>query len=181
MIGVYSPPQPKKNYDEMTQEEVAEQGAMQMVQFMQSCPGKTAFSGIAGFGLGGVFGLFMSSMAYDVPVGTAAVSHISDLPFKQQMKLQFTDMAKRTYSSAKNFGYIGLVYSGVECTIESVRAKHDIYNNLAAGCVTGAGLAIKAGPQAALIGCGGFAAFGLAIDLYMNSEGSRPPINDYDE
>ncbi|RKP32131.1 mitochondrial import inner membrane translocase, subunit Tim17/22, partial [Metschnikowia bicuspidata] len=119
-----------------------------------------------GFLLGGFFGLFMASMAYDVPVGNAA-SHISELPFKQQMRLQFSDMGRRSLSSAKNFGYIGLIYSGVECSIESFRAKHDIYNDVAAGCITGAGLSIKAGPQAAALGCAGFAVFSTAIDLYM--------------
>lgn len=166
---------------EMTQEEVAEQSAQQMIGFMQSCPGKTTMAGVSGFALGGFFGLFMASMAYDVPVGGNAASHISELPFKQQMKLQFSDMGRRAYSSAKNFGYIGMVYSGVECSIESLRAKHDIYNGVSAGCITGAGLSFKAGPQAAAVGCAGFAAFSMAIDLYMNSEAAAPPANDYDD
>lgn len=182
MFGVYTGPQPpKKAIGEMTQEEQADEGAKQMINFMQSCPGKTTMAGVSGFGLGGFFGLFMASMAYDVPVGTDSVKHISDLPFKQQMKLQFSDMGRRAWSSAKNFGYIGLVYSGVECSIESLRAKHDLYNGVSAGCITGAGLSIKAGPQAALIGCAGFAAFSVAIDMYLSSDSATPPKNDYDE
>ncbi|CAH2351716.1 mitochondrial import inner membrane translocase subunit Tim22p [[Candida] railenensis] len=181
MIGTYSPSGPSKALSEMTQEEQAEEGAKKFVEFMQSCPGKTAMAGGSGFFLGGFFGLFMASMAYDVPVGNNAAAHISELPFKQQMKLQFSDMAKRSYSSAKNFGYIGMVYSGVECCVESLRAKHDIYNGVSAGCITGAGLSIKAGPQAALVGCAGFAAFSTAIDLYLRSESAPPPKNDYDE
>ncbi|KAK6198664.1 Tim17/Tim22/Tim23/Pmp24 family-domain-containing protein [Scheffersomyces amazonensis] len=183
MFGVYTGPGGvgNKPMGEMTQEEQAELGARKMVEFMQSCPGKTVISGVTGFGLGAFFGLFMASMAYDVPVGNNAVSHISQLPFKQQMKLQFTDMYRRSVSSAKNFGYIGMVYSGVECCIESLRAKHDIYNGLSAGCITGAGLSIKAGPQAAAIGCLGFAAFSAAIDVYLESESRAPPANDYDE
>lgn len=180
MFGVYEPPQPQKSPQEMTQEEIADHGAKQMIGFMQSCPGKTTMAAVTGFALGGFFGLFMASMSYD-SVGTATVSKISELPLKQQMKIQFSDMGKRTYASAKNFGYIGMVYSGVECTIESLRAKHDIYNGVSAGCITGAGLAIQAGPQAAAIGCAGFAAFSVAIDLYMNSESAKPPINDYDD
>jgi len=31
---------------------------------MESCPGKTAVSGVMGFCLGGVFGMFMSSVGY---------------------------------------------------------------------------------------------------------------------
>lgn len=174
--GVYTgPAPPKKSIQEMTQQEQAEEGARQMISFMQSCPGKTIMSAVSGFGLGAFFGLFMASMAYDAPIGTASVKGISELPFKQQMKLQFTDMAKRSYSSAKNFGYIGMVYLGVECTVESLRAKHDIYNGVSAGCITGAGLAIKAGPHAAFMGCAGFAAFSLAIDMYLNSDSAPPP------
>lgn len=54
---------PKKSINEMTQEEQAEEGARQMVEFMTSCPGKSAISGVTGFGLGGVFGLFMASVS----------------------------------------------------------------------------------------------------------------------
>ncbi|CUM65768.1 uncharacterized protein PRCAT00003416001 [Priceomyces carsonii] len=182
MFGTFSGGQgPQKPLSQMTQEEQAEAGAKKMIEFMQSCPGKTAMAGGSGFFLGGFFGLFMASMAYDVPVGTSGVTSISQLPLKEQMKLQFSDMGKRSWSSAKNFGYIGFVFSGVECSIESLRAKHDIYNGMTAGCITGAGLSIKAGPQAALLGCAGFAAFSTAIDLYLRSEGAAPPKNDYDE
>ena len=181
MFGVYQPQGEKKPFHQMTPEEQGEEGARQMMDLIQSCPGKTTMAGVSGFFLGGFFGLFMASMAYDVPVGTTAVNSIRDLPFKQQMKIQFSDMGRRTYSSAKNFGYLGLIYSGVECSIESLRAKHDIYNGVSAGCVTGAALAVKSGPQAAAFGCAGFAAFSTAIELYFSGDSVRPPKNDYDE
>jgi import inner membrane translocase subunit TIM22 len=38
---------------------------------------------------------------------------------------------------------------------------------VASGCITGAALQAKQGPQAAMIGCGGFAAFSLVIDSVM--------------
>ncbi|EDO17974.1 hypothetical protein Kpol_1054p21 [Vanderwaltozyma polyspora DSM 70294] len=193
-----SPPPPDKSFSEMTPDEQGEKGAKMMMDFMTSCPGKFVISGVTGFALGGVFGLFMASMAYDTPLHTPTpggpvtipglkgplppnVQSIADLPFKQQMKLQFADMGKRSYSSAKNFGFMGMIYSGTECVVESVRAKNDIYNGVLAGCITGGGLAFKSGPQAALIGCAGFAAFSTAIDLYMRSEDGRPPKNDFDE
>lgn len=168
-------------YSEMSAEEQAEAGAKLMIEFMQSCPGKTVMSGVSGFLLGGFFGLFMASMAYDVPVGTNNVAHISDLPLKQQMKLQFSDMGRRSWSSAKNFGFIGAVFAGVECCIETLRAKNDLYNGLLAGCITGGGLALSSGPQLLLVGCAGFAAFSTLIDLYMRSDQARPPKNDYDD
>ena len=81
--GVYTgPAPPKKSIQEMTQQEQAEEGARQMISFMQSCPGKTIMSAVSGFGLGAFFGLFMASMAYDAPIGTASVKGISELPFK---------------------------------------------------------------------------------------------------
>jgi import inner membrane translocase subunit TIM22 len=37
-----------------------------------------------------------------------------------------------------------------------------------AGCLTGGGLAIKSGPQAALFGCGAFAAFSTAGKFFFS-------------
>lgn len=62
-------------------------------------------------------------MAYDAPMSQGSLP-FSDLPFKQQMKLQFSDMGRRAYSSAKNFGFIGAVFTGTECSIESVSRPH---------------------------------------------------------
>ncbi|GMM58904.1 hypothetical protein DAKH74_055210 [Maudiozyma humilis] len=179
-------PDSSKSWRELTPAEQSERGATMMINFMTSCPGKTAISGVTGFSLGGVFGLFMASMAYDTPLhsplsAASGVAKIAEVPFTQQIKLQFADMGKRSYSSAKNFGYMGLIYAGTECVVESVRAKSDIYNGLWAGCLTGGGLAYKNGPQAALMGCAGFAAFSLAIDTYMNSENGKPGANDFNE
>ncbi|KAL2821812.1 Tim17/Tim22/Tim23/Pmp24 family-domain-containing protein [Aspergillus cavernicola] len=133
---------------------------------MESCPAKTALSGVMGFGLGGVFGLFMASMSYDstfTPQGKA----IADLPWRDQVRRGFKDMGSRSWSSAKNFGVVGALYSGTECCIEGLRAKNDLTNSVAAGCITGGILGAQAGPQAAAAGCVGFAAFSAAIDAYM--------------
>ncbi|KAK0651816.1 Tim17/Tim22/Tim23/Pmp24 family-domain-containing protein [Cercophora newfieldiana] len=138
---------------------------------MESCYAKTAMSGVAGFGLGGLFGIFMASMAYDTPYHTAGAgtgaTPISSLPWKQQVKVGFKDMGARSYSTAKNFGMVGALFSGIECGIEGLRAKNDMGNGVAAGCLTGAILARNGGPQAAAVGCAGFAAFSAAIDAWM--------------
>lgn len=170
----------KKPFSEMTTEEQAEAGAAAMVNFMQSCPGKTIIAGVMGFGLGGAFGFFMSSMSFDTAFGTTEVQKIAHLPFRQQMKLQFSDMGKRSWSSAKSFGKIGAIYSGVECCIESLRAKSDMYNSIAAGALTGAGLAVKSGPKGAAMGAAGFALFSVAIEAYMRSDDRLPPSTDED-
>lgn len=86
---------------------------------------------------------------------------------REQIRRSFKDMGVRSYSSAKGFAVVGAVYSGTECSIEGLRAKSDLTNSVAAGCITGGVLARNAGPQAVLLGCGGFAAFSAAIDAYM--------------
>ncbi|KPI35388.1 Mitochondrial import inner membrane translocase subunit tim22 [Cyphellophora attinorum] len=121
-----------------------------MQQGMESCVVKSIMAGGMGFALGGAFGLFMA-------------------PFK----IGFKDMGKRSYSSAKNFMILGAAFSGTECAIEGLRAKNDMTNGILAGCVVGGGLAYKAGPQAAALGCGGFAAFSAAIEAYMRMPGEE--------
>nr|CAG8495267.1 4031_t:CDS:2 [Entrophospora candida] len=122
---------------------------MQMVQ--ESCLFKVALSGVAGFGLGGLFGTFMSSFE----MSSSVDSSIYDKPMKQQLKATAKDMLNKSYSMAKNFALVGAIYSGTECVIEGYRAKNDLYNSTAAGCITGGILAAKAGPQAVLFGCAG--------------------------
>lgn len=80
-------------------------------------------------------------------------------------------MGSRSYLSAKNFALIGAIYSGTECCIEGFRAKSDLQSSVAAGYITEGALAYKAGPQAAALGCAGFAAFSAAIDYYMRMPG----------
>ncbi|KAI1814770.1 Tim17/Tim22/Tim23/Pmp24 family-domain-containing protein [Poronia punctata] len=145
-----------------------------MTAIMESCFGKSAISGVMGFGMGGLFGMFMASMAYDTPYhtpgtagGPSTAKPIGELPWKQQLKVGFKDMGSRSYSTAKNFGKVGLLFSGIECGIEGFRAKNDLANGVAAGCLTGGLLARNGGPTAVAGGCAAFAAFSAAIDTYM--------------
>jgi import inner membrane translocase subunit TIM22 len=105
-------------------------------------------------------------MGQTLPGGPAAAA-ITDLPMRQQLKLGLKDMGRQSFSSAKNFGMIGAIFTGTECCIEGFRAKNDIWNGVWGGCLTGGALAWKAGPQAVAVGCLGFGAFSAAIDLYM--------------
>jgi len=184
-----------------------EQQTIKMMQgAMESCVAKTAMSGVAGkkggsacsristdmcllgFGMGAAFGLFMSSFEY---AGPTMNEEMVKQTTKQQIKHAFKDMGTRSLSMAKNFGMVGMIYSGSECCIESVslqesraiivmvllmlqsiqyRAKNDLTNSVAAGAFTGGLLAAKAGPQAMALGAGGFALFSLAIDWYMRRD-----------
>jgi len=42
---------------------------------MESCPAKTAISGVMGFGLGGMFGMFMSSVRLTFALLTQLKAH----------------------------------------------------------------------------------------------------------
>ncbi|KAK9486937.1 Tim17/Tim22/Tim23/Pmp24 family-domain-containing protein [Lipomyces starkeyi] len=168
------PPRPP-----MTEEEIMMRQMQYGENFWKSCPMKSVMAGVAGFVLGGAFSLLMGSMAYDVPVGLGG-RPLSDLPLKEQMRAQFKDLGGKMWGSAKSFGKIGGIFAGVECSIEALRAKNDIWNGIAAGCLTGGALAIKSGPQAALSGCAAFAAFSGAVDLYMRREDCPPPDTDED-
>lgn len=155
---------PGQNAQGMSEQEQAMVKAMQAG--MESCATKLVMSGVAGAGMGAIFGLFMSSMRYDTPL-TPQGQEIAKLPMRQQLRAGFKEMGRASYSSGKNFGLIGAVFSGTECAIEGLRAKNDLMNGVAAGCITGGALAMKAGPQATAVGCAGFAAFSAAIDYYM--------------
>jgi import inner membrane translocase subunit TIM22 len=111
------------------------------------------------------------------PAGGAAAVPLTDLPMRQQLKAGLRDMYQSSKSSGKNFAKVGAIFSGTECAIEGLRAKNDLYNGVAGGCLTGGILARNAGPQAVVVGCAGFAVFSAAIDAYMRmpeDERSRP-------
>ena len=77
--------------------------------FFESCPFKSFMSCVMGYGLGAAIGLFSSS------VGPTATN------VEQQTARQvFQDMKSTTLSYAKNFAVIGMIFSAVECSIETV-------------------------------------------------------------
>lgn len=67
---------------------------------------------VLGYGLGAAIGLFSSSVNPNIATpGTE----------KQQTAREvFREMRSTTHGYAKNFALIGMVFSAVECTIESV-------------------------------------------------------------
>ena len=130
-------------------------------------------------------------MSYDTPLSPQG-QKLAGLSTREQLRHGLKDMGSRSFGSAKNFALVGAIFSGTECCIEGVggsqalgkspgiwndcdatdlrtqfRAKNDLANGIAAGCITGGALGARAGPQAAAVGCAGFAAFSAAIDYYM--------------
>jgi len=105
-------------------------------------------------------------MSYDTPM-TPQGQAMASLSTREQLRRGFKDMGVRSYSSARNFGMVGAIFAGTECCIEGLRARNDVTNGVLSGCITGGVLAAKAGPQAAAVGCAGFAAFSTAIEFYL--------------
>lgn len=86
-------------------------------------------------------------------------------PMLQAFKEGLVQMKERSVSSARNFAIMGGLYTTIECSMETVRGKKDIYNAVGAGFGTGAILAARAGPAATVLGGAGFAAFSIVIEM----------------
>lgn len=88
----------------------------------------------------------------------------------QSTKEFFIQTGRSMYSSGRGFGKVGALYSGIECCLESYRAKNDIVNPVLGGFMAGGILARKTGPATALSSAMAFAAFSGAIDLFLRRE-----------
>ncbi|XP_053953064.1 mitochondrial import inner membrane translocase subunit Tim22 [Anastrepha obliqua] len=127
---------------------------------VESCAFKSITACVMGYGLGAAIGLFSASVN---PSLTDPLLHEK----KQSAREILRDMRKTTHGYAKNFAMIGMVFSGVECTIESCRGVTDWRNGTYAGAVTGGLIGLRAGLKAGIVGAAGFAAFSTVIDYYM--------------
>ncbi|KAI5635672.1 tim17/Tim22/Tim23/Pmp24 family domain-containing protein [Phthorimaea operculella] len=128
---------------------------------VESCAFKSLTSCVIGYGLGAAVGLFTSSLMPNVTDTTAVQT--------QTAREILRDMKNAMLSYAKNFAMLGLVFSGVECCIETVRGKSDWKNGTYAGGVTGGLIGLRGGLKAGVFGAAGFAAFSTVIDYYMHS------------
>lgn len=102
---------------------------------MEWCPTKCALSGAAGFALGGFFSLLSASLTIDDPLrrSNLAAAQLAaqerGLPpppeptTMQQTKDFFRETGRGMYRSAKGFGKVGALYSGIECCIEGVCSR----------------------------------------------------------
>ncbi|XP_069135554.1 mitochondrial import inner membrane translocase subunit Tim22-like [Argopecten irradians] len=128
-----------------------------ITKFFESCTFKFCASGVMGFALGGVFGLFTASID---PMSTVS----TETP---TTKMVLQEMKARSWSYGKNFAIVGAMFATTECLIESYRGKTELINGTISGGIVGGVLGIRAGLKAGAIGAVGFAAFSTVIDYYM--------------
>ncbi|KAK7691776.1 hypothetical protein QCA50_005179 [Cerrena zonata] len=138
-----------------------------MTMGMESCAAKTVIAGVGGFAIGGFFSLMSASFAYEDPLMRQTLNT------RQKASEIFKEMGRGVWRSGKGFGKVGALFAGIECVIESYRAKNDMVNPVAAGFIAGGVLARNAGPKAVLGGGIAFAAFSAAIDLFLRRESSE--------
>lgn len=133
-----------------------------------SCGGKAAIGVFGGGVMGLLMGVFLGAMSDATPpVQVIGGKDVPQAPMREQVRVTFRATAEKSLYWCRNFAFITGVFGGSECLVEKYRGKHDVWNSVASGCITGAALQAKQGPQAAAMGCGGFAAFSLVIDSFM--------------
>jgi mitochondrial import inner membrane translocase subunit TIM22 len=133
-----------------------------------SCGGKAAIGVFGGGVMGLLMGVFLGALSDStVPVTYIAGKEVPQAPLREQMRSTLRATAAKSMYWCRNFAFITGVFGGSECLVEKYRGKHDVWNSVVSGCLTGAALQAKSGPQAAAVGCGGFAAFSLVIDSLM--------------
>lgn len=71
---------------------------------------------VAGFGIGVIFGVFTASVD---PMSTYSTA--TDAPPSTREYLR--EMKSRSMSYGKNFAVVGMMFAGIECTVESVSVK----------------------------------------------------------
>lgn len=115
-------------------------------------------------------GVFLGAMSdASPPVQVIAGKDVPQAPLKEQMRVTMRATADKSLYWCRNFAFITGVFGGSECLVEKYRGKTDVWNSVLSGCITGAAMQAKSGPQSAAIGCGGFAAFSLVIDSIMGT------------
>lgn len=82
---------------------------------MESCTFKAIFSGVVGFGIGALLGIFSASVGPDLSM-TAE-------PEKFKLSQYLKEMKGKIMSHGKSFAVLGLMFAFTECQIESVRSE----------------------------------------------------------
>ncbi|KAE8896340.1 hypothetical protein PF005_g22350 [Phytophthora fragariae] len=137
----------------------------------ESCAGKFFLSAAMGYVMGNVFGLVLGSYeGITPPVPLPGQRELPKVPWRESMAGSWRVTAGKCRYWGNNFLVISAMFSGLECASEKIRGRHDVGNELVAGCATGAALAAGQGFQAQCLGCAGFAAFSYAINVFTGGK-----------
>uniref|UniRef100_K3WS24 Mitochondrial import inner membrane translocase subunit TIM22 n=1 Tax=Globisporangium ultimum (strain ATCC 200006 / CBS 805.95 / DAOM BR144) TaxID=431595 RepID=K3WS24_GLOUD len=136
---------------------------------LESCAGKFFMSAAMGYAMGNLFGLVLGSYeGITPPVPLPGQRELPKVPWKESMVGAWRVTGGKMRYWGNNFLVISSMFSGLECAAEKARGRHDVGNELVAGCATGAALAAGQGVQAQCLGCVGFAAFSYAIHKFTD-------------
>jgi import inner membrane translocase subunit TIM22 len=135
-----------------------------------SCALRATVGTAGGAGMGLLMGIFMGAMSDTTPpVTMIAGKDVPQAPFREQMRVVLRATGEKSLYWCKSFAFLTGIFGGSECLVEKYRGKSDVWNSVYSGCITGAALQAKSGPQAAAFGCGGFAMFSLIADKIMGN------------
>mmetsp|Transcript_25861 Transcript_25861/g.45105 ORF Transcript_25861/g.45105 Transcript_25861/m.45105 type:complete len:217 (+) Transcript_25861:24-674(+) len=142
------------------------------ISAMSAIPESCVFKSLTGVALGGgmgfVMGLVLGAMGdLGPPVAVLHGREVPAAPAREQLRTAYKATLQKSVGWAKNFAAISAIFQGTECVIEKYRGKHDMLNPILSGCAAGAVLAAAEGPQAAALGCMGFAAFSGVVEMIM--------------
>ena len=99
-------------------------------------------AGVVGGGAGMVLGAVLAPFNSSV----TNLEH-SELPMREQFRRGGREIAAQSRSWGKNLLVIGAVFSCTECFVEKTRGRHDRWNPIFGGCITGGILAASGAPR----------------------------------
>lgn len=138
--------------------------------FGEACITKAALASAVGSVFGAGLGFMIGSYQnMSPPIGLPGVPDPPEIPLRYLLRESWLSTARKARRWGKNMLAVGFLLAGSECCVEKYRAKHDLYNNLLGGAVTGAILAARQGPWGIFFGSVGFALFGVATEWMMGS------------
>ncbi|RLN27346.1 hypothetical protein BBJ28_00013100 [Nothophytophthora sp. Chile5] len=137
---------------------------------LESCAGKFFLSAAMGYVMGNVFGLVLGSYeGITPPVPLPGQRELPKVPWRESVR-QIRQWLVRGELRPASAATGATTSSSSPCATEKARARHDVGNELVAGCATGAALAAGQGYQAQCLGCAGFAAFSYAINYFTDGK-----------
>ena len=136
--------------------------------FAEACVTKAAIASVMGGVFGAGLGIFLGSYQnLSPPIMLPGVPNPPDIPMKHVLRESWLSTARKGRRWGRNMLAVGALLSGTECIVEKYRARHDIYNNMIGGALTGAILAARQGPWGMFFGASGFAIFGVVTEYFM--------------